>query len=84
MKKKFSAKIEFLLPDDFEGSYVDSLKEYVKYLEQNGAEETNIPQFLPEQWHFAFALGQGKKSCHSYSIELFGLDSQELEDLLDE
>lgn len=83
MKKKFSAKIEFLLPDDFEGSYTDALKEYVKYLESNGVEETNIPQFLPEQWHFAFALGQGKKSCHSYSIEIFGVDVQELEEYLE-
>jgi len=83
MKKKFSAKIEFLLPDDFQGSYLEALKEYVGYLEKNGSEETNIPQFLPEDWHFAFSLGQGKRSCHSYSIELFGVDIQELEEYLD-
>lgn len=83
MKKKFSSKIEFLLPDDFEGSYVDALKAYVSYLENNGVEETNIPQFLPEQWHFAYTLGQGKKSCHSFSIEIFGIDPDELEEYLE-
>lgn len=83
MKKKFTAKIEFLLPDDFEGSYVDALKEYVKYLEVNGSDETNIPQFLPEDWHFAFTLGQGKKSCHSYSIDFFGVDINDLDEYID-
>lgn len=83
MKKKFTAKIEFLLPDEFQGSYVDALKAYVKYLEIHGAEETNIPQFLPEDWHFAFALGQGKNSCHTYSIDLFAEDNDDLDEYID-
>lgn len=71
-RKILDFKAQFLLPEDFSGNFLDALRLYMIYCEENWHNSNvKIPSNLPDEYCFPFMVENGKMAHTTFSIEPF-------------
>lgn len=74
MRKKFKLNAEFLLPEDFQGNFLDALVLYTDYMKNSHNHTIKYPAHLPDNSHFPYTLEKGGKAFSTFSIRSFAFE----------